>query len=197
MLTLQSQKKNLFRVKEAMSREQLKVVLKVEEFGVKENSTGALYTGSLQFIDNAVSNKTGTIFLRATIQNPKHKLWPGQFVRIYLILNIEHNAILVPYISVQQGLKGSYLFAVKKNKAILHYVVPKLRHNDYIGIENKDNIIKPDDKIVTIGQMGLASDVKVEITKKTKLKRPVTPDFYLKNIINKPKQTPAKDKEDL
>ena len=181
--------KNLFRVKEAMKKEMLKVVLEVEEFGVKKNSVGALHTGTLKFIDNAVSNQTGTIFLRATVPNPKRKLWPGQFVRIYLILNIEHDAILVPYISVKQGLKGSYLFVVKNNKAILHYVTPKLRHEGYIGIKNKGNIIKAGDKIVTIGQMGLAPNVNVNILKETKLEQPITPIYYQKKTGSAKKPT--------
>jgi len=178
--------KNLFRLRGSMKKNKLQVVVQIEEFEVKENKTGALYTGTLEFINNEVSNKTGTIFLRAIIPNPKEELWPGQFVRVYLILNIDKNALLVPYVSVQQGLKGYYLFTIERNKAILHYVNPGLKHNDYIAITTvKKNAIKPGNKVVTVGQMGLTPNVNVKIIKEAKFQCPPTPKYYLDRVVNK------------
>lgn len=184
--------KNLFRLRDSMSKNKLQVVVKFEEFGVQEDKASALYTGTLDFINNEVSNKTGTIFLRAVIPNPKEKLWPGQFVRVYLILDIEKNALLVPYISVQQGLKGYYLFAIENNKAILHYVTPGLRQDDYVSIKtDKKDTIKVGDKVVTVGQMGLAPNVSVKVVKENKFQRPPTPKYYEDKIINEVQSTKA------
>ena len=156
--------KNLFRLKDAMAKNKLKVVVKVEEFGVDEDKKGALYEGTLEFVNNEVSNQTGTIFLRALIPNADQRLWPGQFVRVYLVLNEYENALLVPYISVQQGLKGYYLFAVKNKKAVLKYVTPGQRQDDYIVITSKEkDAVKAGDIVVTVGQMGLAPNVLVNI----------------------------------
>ncbi len=180
--------KNLFRLKDAMSKNRLKVIVKVEEFGVQEDKKGALYEGTLEFVNNEVSNQTGTIFLRALIPNGDQRLWPGQFVRVYLVLNEYQNALLVPYIAVQQGLKGYYLFAIKKNKAILHYVIPGQRHDDYIVITTKGKgDIKVGDKIVTVGQMGLAPNVPVNILDNKKFIRPPKEQFYENRIVNKKK----------
>jgi multidrug efflux pump subunit AcrA (membrane-fusion protein) len=52
--------------------------------------------GQLTFLDNAVQNATGTINLRATVSNSEHRLWPGRFVNIRLVLNTIHGAVLVP-----------------------------------------------------------------------------------------------------
>ena len=43
--------------------------------------------GTLTFLDNNVQNATGTVNLRATIANPDHHFWPGQFVNVTLILS--------------------------------------------------------------------------------------------------------------
>lgn len=115
---------------------------------------GNKYSGSLEFLNNAVDNTTGTISLRATIPNPDKKLWSGQFVRVKLILGTEKDAALVPYSAVQIGQKGYYLFAVTSdNKADLRIVKVGSRQDDDIVIEDG---IKAGEKVVTVGQMGLS-----------------------------------------
>ena len=52
--------------------------------------------GTLSFIDNAVQPGTGTVKARATTPNPDRALWPSQFVRVRLILDILEKAKLVP-----------------------------------------------------------------------------------------------------
>src|ERR1017187_7948570 len=42
--------------------------------------------GALTFVDNAVDVTTGTIKLKGTFPNTNHQLWPGQFVRVTLLL---------------------------------------------------------------------------------------------------------------
>jgi len=186
---------NLFRLRNSMKKNKLEVIIKIEEFGVHENKTGALYTGVLEFINNEVSNKTGTIFLRAIIPNSDGKLWPGQFVRVYLVLDIVKDALLVPYISVQQGLKGYYLFIIRNNKAILNYVTPGLRHDDYITITTiKKGAIKSGDKVVTVGQMGLAPNVGVKVLKENKFQRPPVQASYINRVVNKDKVKKLKAK---
>ena len=52
--------------------------------------------GTLTFIDNAVDATTGTIQLKATFTNTDNVLWPGQFVRTVLKLNVLTNARWFP-----------------------------------------------------------------------------------------------------
>src|SRR5258708_14877116 len=42
--------------------------------------------GNLTLLDNTGQNGTGTVFLRATISNPDHHFWPGQFLNVRLVL---------------------------------------------------------------------------------------------------------------
>lgn len=175
--------KNLFLIKESMKNHNLRVLIKLEEFNIEDNTSNFTYEGELQFVNNTVNNQTGTIFLRGLIPNKNRKLLPGQFVKVTLIFSIQKNILLAPYIAVQQGLKGYYTFEVQNNKAILHYVTPGLKQGDYIQIIDKNNSIKPGAKLVTVGQMGLAPGVGVRIIKDVKLKLPtLTVTSSLKNI---------------
>jgi multidrug efflux system membrane fusion protein len=62
--------------------------------------------GSLTFIDNSVDTATGTIKLKATFANLDRTLWPGQFVRIKLLLAEQENVIVLPSQAVQFGPQG-------------------------------------------------------------------------------------------
>jgi membrane fusion protein, multidrug efflux system len=179
--------KNLYNLKKAFKRDELQVVIEVEEYDVNETNPDKRHIGRLQLFDNYVNNETGAIALRAIVENKNQKLWPGQYVRVKLILMIEKNKLLVPYRSVKQGLRGYYLYVIKDGKAVVHWVKRGLREGEWIVIENENNAIKPGDKIVTVGIYGLKPGDKVKILKKTdKFKTPTLPNYYFKNKkINK------------
>ena len=61
-----------------------------------EGDEKAIASGTLSFIDNSVDTVTGTIKLKATFANSDRKLWPGQFVRVRLLLGEQENALVVP-----------------------------------------------------------------------------------------------------
>ena len=68
---------------------------------------------------------TGTVTAKARIANATEGLWPGQFVKVELILGIEPDAIAVPAPAIQLGPQGPYLFVVKDGVAELRNVVVK------------------------------------------------------------------------
>ena len=74
--------------------------------------------GYLSFVDNAVDTNTGTIRLRATYTNEDKSLWPGQFVKVSLILINEPNAIIVPSQAIQTGQSGQFIYVVKSDQTV-------------------------------------------------------------------------------
>ena len=62
--------------------------------------------GQLTFLDNSVQSSSGTVMLRATAPNSGHRLWPGQFVNVRLILSTMPDAVLVPAAAPQDSAKG-------------------------------------------------------------------------------------------
>lgn len=115
------------------------------------------FYGTLQFLDNTVNPSTGTISLRASIPNKDKGIWPGQFVRVRMTCYIQKDALLVPVQSVNMGLKGNYVYAVKDSKAVLCWVQRGLVQGDYVTIDGfiGDNKFVPGDTVVTVGQGGI------------------------------------------
>ena len=143
----------LSQVRRAMKEGKLKV-----EITLEDDKEGP-YSGELQLIDNTVDNTTGTILLRASVDNKERALWAGQFVKVRLILGINKDAVLVPYEAVQLGQKGSYLFVITpQNEADLRQIKIGSRQKDYIVIEDG---VKTGEKVVISGQMGLSPKAKV------------------------------------
>ncbi|HEX7251260.1 MAG TPA: efflux RND transporter periplasmic adaptor subunit, partial [Thermoanaerobaculia bacterium] len=110
--------------------------------------------GSLTFLDNAVQNTTGTVNLRATVPNREHRLWPGRFVKIRLVLATLPGAILIPATAPQQSAKGEFVYVVKDDgTADFRPVTTGQRQGDLIVVENG---LKAGEQVVVTGQIGVA-----------------------------------------
>jgi membrane fusion protein, multidrug efflux system len=71
-----------------------------------------LDTGTLAAIDNQANITSGTITLKAVFPNPDRKLWPGMFVNVRVVTQVQSNGLTVPLDAVQQGLQGQFVFVV-------------------------------------------------------------------------------------
>ncbi|MFA5167591.1 MAG: efflux RND transporter periplasmic adaptor subunit [Candidatus Omnitrophota bacterium] len=132
-------------------------ILKVE---VRVPDDGKSYTGELKLIENTIDNTTGTISLRAIVSNEKNALWAGQFVYVKLILGIQEGAVLIPYSAAQLGQKGTFAFVVTpEGTADLRILETGSRQGDDIVVEEG---IRGNERVVTVGQMGLSSGVPVK-----------------------------------
>ena len=137
----------LGRLRTAKEAGELKVEVCLEEDLAKR------YSGTLELLSNTVDTTTGTISLRAFIDNKDKKLWPGQFVRVRLILGVDEGVVTVPYEAVQLGQNGYFLFVVgRDNKADLRLVTVGLQFDDDIVIQKGVSL---GEKVVISGQMGL------------------------------------------
>jgi multidrug efflux system membrane fusion protein len=116
-------------------------------------------TGDLYFIDNAVQPGVGTVKARAVTPNADRALWPSQFVRVRLILDILREAKLVPSGAVQIGQNGPYVFVVKADSTLeLRPVKPGQRQDDLMVVSDG---LEPGETVVVSGQLQLAPGTKV------------------------------------
>jgi len=116
--------------------------------------------GTLTFLDNAVADATGTVKLRATAPNPDHRLWPGRFVRVRLLLSTIPGAILVPAVAPQLSAKGQFVYVVKADStAEMRPVKIGQRQGDSIVIEEG---VKAGERVVVTGQLGVTPGGKVK-----------------------------------
>jgi multidrug efflux system membrane fusion protein len=115
--------------------------------------------GDLYFIDNAVQPGAGTVKARAVTPNPDRALWPSQFVRVRLILDILKDAKLVPGGAVQIGQNGPYVFVVKPDSTLeLRQVKPGQPQGD-LTVVNEG--VQAGETVVVSGQLQLAPGTKV------------------------------------
>ncbi|QLG87474.1 efflux RND transporter periplasmic adaptor subunit [Chitinibacter bivalviorum] len=83
-------------------------------------SNGAKYeqVGKIDFSDNRVDPKTGTIRARAIFSNPHSQLLPGQFVRLTLDIGKINNAILIPERAIVQSQADKLVMTVDKENKV-------------------------------------------------------------------------------
>lgn len=121
--------------------------------------------GRLTFIDNTVDTTTGTIQLKATFQNSKQHLWPGQFVTVVLPAANIPNALLVPSRAIQSGQDGSYVYlALEDNTARMQTVKTGPMVDDKTVILQG---LQVGDKVITDGLLRLTEGAPIKIESST------------------------------
>lgn len=68
--------------------------------------------GTARFLDNMVDAATGTIQMKARLDNHDEHLTPGQFLNLSLTLETLKGAVTVPAEAIQQGPEGSLAFVI-------------------------------------------------------------------------------------
>jgi multidrug efflux system membrane fusion protein len=117
--------------------------------------------GTLSFLDNAVAEATGTIRLKATFANPAGLLWPGQFVTVDLVLDVERGAVMAPAAAIQTGQEGQYAFVIDSKGKARQRAVTTGRGVD--GLVLVRSGLSPGERVVTDGQLRLVDGAEVEI----------------------------------
>ena len=82
------------------------------------NEEGFPHTGVIDFIDNQVDANTGTIELRARLENADKALFPGLFVRVKVTGPEVPDQVLVPEVAVGSDLGGKYVLVVGENNIV-------------------------------------------------------------------------------
>ena len=117
----------------------------------------------VDFVGNAVDDRTGTIELRATFDNPELRLVPGELVDVSVRLATLKDTIAVPREAVNVGQNGNYVFAIDAaNKAQMRPVTVLYQDQTVAALGSG---INAGDQVVTDGQLRLTPGIGVLITK--------------------------------
>jgi membrane fusion protein, multidrug efflux system len=148
--------RDLPEVQKEMSRGSLKAFVRVPS-----DPENRARTGKVTFLDNAVQNGTGTVNLRATMSNPDHHFWPGQFVNVRLVLATQKNAVLIPNQATQISQKGPFVYVVKPDStADLRLVTLGQRQGENVVVTQG---VAAGENVIVTGQLTVPPGGKVRV----------------------------------
>src|ERR1051325_198635 len=131
------------------------------------DSSGIGEVGALAFLDNAVDSLTGSVIAKARFANATDELWPGEYVRVNVQLEVQTDVVAVPSRAVLAGQEGSYVFIVGDDKkASVRPVSVGRAVGDMTTIEKG---LQAGEQVVVDGQSRLLPGAHVEV------KRPGAP----------------------
>jgi RND family efflux transporter MFP subunit len=110
---------------------------------------GFPHQGTINFVDNQVNPKTGTLRARGVFPNEDEALAPGLFVRVRVSISEPHKALLVSdsAIDTNQGDKVVYV-ANDKNEVVSRTIRRGALHD---GLREIEDGLKPGDRVIVNG----------------------------------------------
>ncbi|MBS1142001.1 MAG: Secretion protein HlyD [Proteobacteria bacterium] len=152
-VTFSIPERHLQRLRLAMSKGPMSVQIALP------GSKDATFEGTAKFIDNAVDTTTGTIQMKALLENKQARLTPGQFLNVSMMLDKLGDAVLVPNEAIQQGAEGNFLYAVKPDDTV------EVRKIEIVASHQGNSAIAKGvavgETVVTDGQLRLTPGAKI------------------------------------
>lgn len=123
--------------------------------------TGFPHRGTVDFYDNQVDRKTGTIRMRAVFRNPDRVLVPGMFARARLPVERLEAALLIPEGAILSEQTRKFVYVVNAQQVVEPRPVQlgRLHGTQRVILAG----LKPDDPVVVSGLLMLRPGVKVQV----------------------------------
>jgi multidrug efflux system membrane fusion protein len=126
-------------------------------------SVKLLGKGKLSVTDNAIDTSTGTLKLKALLDNKDESLFPNQFVNIKLELEVLKNVLTVPNAAIQRGAQGTFVYVINEDNSVNTRVVKLLAQDgDYQAVQAN---IQAGQRVVIDGADRLREQSKVDVVK--------------------------------
>jgi membrane fusion protein, multidrug efflux system len=120
-----------------------------------------LAQGKLLTIDNQIDQSTGTVRFKGQFENEDNALFPNQFVNARLLLDMRHNAVIIPTAAIQHSAQSTFVYVVKAdNTAEVRTVVSTLTEGDEAAV---DSGLEPGENVVIDGVDKLQQGTKVSM----------------------------------
>jgi multidrug efflux system membrane fusion protein len=109
----------------------------------------ASFTGKLRFVDNAVDAASGTVRVRAVLDNPDGRLLPGQFVRVKMGQARPEPALVINERAIGTDQDKRFVFVVGADNTVAWRQVTLGASNE--GLRIVTDGLKPGERIVVNG----------------------------------------------
>jgi multidrug efflux system membrane fusion protein len=74
--------------------------------------------GSVELIDNQIDQSTGTIRVKVILPNRQRRLWPGQFVNVRVMTQLQRQVLTIPATALERGPDGQFTYVVQPDSTI-------------------------------------------------------------------------------
>jgi multidrug efflux system membrane fusion protein len=130
-----------------------------------QDDTRELAKGTLLLIDNQIDQLTSTIRLKAAFHNDDEKLWPGEFVRVRVLVNTLKDAVTIPIAAVQRSSQGIFAWVVNPDDTVENRPIeagPSVADMTVVT-----SGLKAGERVVVSGQYRLRPGTKVSVSAAT------------------------------
>lgn len=119
-----------------------------------------IYKGWIDFTDNHVDRHTGTITMRATVDNPNYSLLEGTFVYVEVFVTDQQQFIMVPPSVVFEDQRGSFVYTLgEENRTVRTDVVRGFEGRNYLQVADG---LAGGEKVIVSALPNLAPGIKVD-----------------------------------
>lgn len=127
----------------------------------REGDARRVAEGKLVFVDNAINPQTGGVLMKARVPNEQEQLWPGELVKIRLVLRVEPEAVVVSEAAVQPGQEGSFVYLInKENRVRVRPVTISRQLGDQVVIATG---LKGGERVITEVPQALTEGAQVQV----------------------------------
>jgi multidrug efflux system membrane fusion protein len=74
--------------------------------------------GTVELIDNQIDQSTGTIRVKVILPNKQRRLWPGQFVNVRVMTQLQRQVLTIPATALERGPDGQFTYVVQPDSTI-------------------------------------------------------------------------------
>jgi RND family efflux transporter MFP subunit len=125
------------------------------------NDQGYAFKGRVNFFDNQVAEKTGTIRMRAVFDNANRFLVPGLFGMVRLPAGPPEKTLLIPAVAVMADQDHKYVLVVNRNNVVEPRSVVIGRQHGLMRSVREG--LTPQDRVVVNGMLMARPGSKVEV----------------------------------
>jgi len=123
-----------------------------------------IYKGKIDFVDNKTNDSTGTVSMRAIVDNPDYSLLAGTFVEIKLFISDKIPVFALSPTNTMEGQLGSYVYVVNSDGKVESKQV-KIKYGGKDMIILTDDSLSDGDKVIVSPTIKLRNGMDVVVKK--------------------------------
>jgi len=124
------------------------------------NEDGYPHPGTINFVDNQINLKTGTLRLRGVFPNQDEALSPGNFVRVRVPIGFAHEALLVSDRAIDSDQGEKIVYVVDNDKKVV--ARPVRLGGLHNGLREVTSGLQPGEQVIVNGLQQVSPGVTVE-----------------------------------